>query len=63
VLVMFAMGFLPIPPKGSFPIVTGAFPSKLTDVSELAPLNAEAPIEVTLLGMVMEAKELARENA
>jgi hypothetical protein len=34
-------------------------PSKVTDSSAVAPLNALDPIDVTLAGMVMEVSEVA----
>ena len=60
---MFATGSLPTELKASVPTVVGAFPSKVTEVSEVAFLNADAPIEVTLLGMVTDPSLLAPKNA
>jgi hypothetical protein len=46
----------------SFSILVSWLPSaKVTEVSEVAPLNAELPMLVTLAGMVMEVNpELAK---
>ena len=56
---MFATGSLPTELKASVPTVVGAFPSKVTEVSEVAFLNANLPMEVTLLGMAIEDSEVA----
>ena len=60
---MFATGSLPTELKASVPTVVGAFPSKVTEVSEVAFLNAELLIEVMLFGMVIEVSEVAPSKA
>ena len=60
---MFATGSLPTELKAPVPTVVGAFPSKVTEVSEVAFLNAELPIEVMLFGMVIEVSEVAPSKA
>ena len=44
------------------PTVDGALLSKVTEVSAVAPRNAESPIELTLFGMVIEVSAVARSN-
>ena len=60
---MFATGSLPTELKASRPTVFGAFPAKVTNVSEVAPSNAPWPIEMTLSGMVIEVSAVAPSNA
>ena len=47
----------------ALPFIAGASPSKITETSPVALLNALPPIAVTLLGMVMDVSPVASLNA
>ena len=56
--VMCALAPKPTSPKAPPPTV-GAVPKKLTLISDVAPLKAKSPMDVTLAGMLMEVRAVA----